>query len=136
MPLEGEYDPSPARWVREQVELYESSGGTRGTTLWDTGLPVVIVTMRGATSGRIRKIPLMRVEHEGRYAAVASKAGFPRHPVWYFNLKAHPRVDLQDGPERRVMTAVRSPGTRRPAGGGARSPRTRRTPSTRRRPTA
>ncbi|MDK9495263.1 nitroreductase family deazaflavin-dependent oxidoreductase [Streptomyces katrae] len=105
MSLEGAYDPSPARWVREQVELYESSGGTRGTTLWDTGLPVVIVTMRGARSGRLRKIPLMRVEHEGRYAAVASKAGFPRHPVWYFNLKAHPRVDLQDGPERRVMTA-------------------------------
>ncbi|MFF2198320.1 nitroreductase family deazaflavin-dependent oxidoreductase [Streptomyces sp. NPDC058157] len=103
--LDGAYDPSPARWVREQVELYESSGGTRGTTLWDTGLPVVIVTMRGARSGRIRKIPLMRVEHGGRYAAVASKAGFPRHPVWYFNLKANPRVDLQDGPERRGMIA-------------------------------
>jgi F420H(2)-dependent quinone reductase len=105
MPLEGPYDPSPAQWIRDQVDLYESSGGTRGTTLWDTGLPVVIVTMRGAKSGRIRKIPLMRVEHEGRYAAVASKAGFPRHPVWYFNLKANPRVDLQDGPEHQVMTA-------------------------------
>ncbi|MFE6777161.1 nitroreductase family deazaflavin-dependent oxidoreductase [Streptomyces sp. NPDC057702] len=105
MPLEGEYEPSPARWVREQVELYESSGGTRGTTLWETGLPVVIVTMRGARSGRIRKIPLMRVEHEGRYAAVASKGGFPRHPVWYANLKADPRVDLQDGPVRRSMRA-------------------------------
>ncbi|MFB9431569.1 nitroreductase/quinone reductase family protein [Streptoalloteichus tenebrarius] len=69
MPLEDEYEPSPAQWVREQVELYESSGGTEGTTLWDTGLPVVIVTMRGAKSGRIRKVPLMRVEHEGRYAA-------------------------------------------------------------------
>ncbi|MFG2147078.1 nitroreductase family deazaflavin-dependent oxidoreductase [Streptomyces sp. NPDC048696] len=105
MPLEGEYEPSPAQWVREQVELYESSGGTQGTTLRDTGLPVVIVTMRGAKSGRIRKIPLMRVEHEGRYAAVASKGGFPRHPVWYFNLKADPHVELQDGPERQSMTA-------------------------------
>ncbi|MFD0279368.1 nitroreductase family deazaflavin-dependent oxidoreductase [Kitasatospora sp. NPDC127111] len=105
MPLEGEYEPSPAPMVRDQVELYESSGGTRGTTLWDTGLPVVIVTMRGAKSGRIRKIPLMRVEHEGRYAAVASNAGARRHPVWYFNLKADPRVDLQDGPGRRGMTA-------------------------------
>ncbi len=105
MPLEGEYDPSPAQWVREQVELYESSGGARGGTLWDTGLPVVIVTMRGARSGRIRKIPLMRVEHEGRYAAVASKGGYPEHPDWYFNLKAHPRVDLQDGPAVRSMTA-------------------------------
>ncbi|GAA1393134.1 nitroreductase family deazaflavin-dependent oxidoreductase [Kitasatospora putterlickiae] len=105
MPLEGEYDPSPAQWIREQVELYESSGGTQGTTLLDTGLPVVIVTMRGAKSGRIRKIPLMRVEHEGRYAAVASKGGFPSHPEWYFNLKANPQVDLQDGPERSGMTA-------------------------------
>ncbi|WP_046497438.1 nitroreductase family deazaflavin-dependent oxidoreductase [Streptomyces odonnellii] len=105
MPLEGEYEPSPAQWVREQVELYESSGGTQGATLRDTGLPVVIVTMRGAKSGRIRKIPLMRVEHEGRYAAVASKGGFPQHPVWYFNLKADPHVDLQDGPERQGMTA-------------------------------
>ena len=105
MPLEGEYGPSPAQWIREQVELYESSGGTQGTTLWDTGLPVVIVTMRGAKSGKIRKIPLMRVEHEGRYAAVASKAGFPRHPVWYFNLKSDPRVELQDGSQRQEMTA-------------------------------
>ncbi|MCG6494431.1 nitroreductase family deazaflavin-dependent oxidoreductase [Kitasatospora sp. A2-31] len=105
MPLEGEYEPSPAQWVREQVELYEGSGGTRGTTLRDTGLPVVIVTMRGAKSGSIRKIPLMRVEHDGRYAAVASKGGFPSHPDWYFNLKADPQVELQDGPERRSMTA-------------------------------
>ncbi|KJS61875.1 nitroreductase family deazaflavin-dependent oxidoreductase [Streptomyces rubellomurinus] len=107
MPLEGEYEPNPAQkqWIREQVELYERSGGTQGTTLWDTGLPVVIVTMRGAKSGRIRKLPLMRVEHEGRYAVVASKEGFPRHPDWYFNLKANPQVDLQDGPEKREMTA-------------------------------
>ncbi|MEV7601476.1 nitroreductase family deazaflavin-dependent oxidoreductase [Kitasatospora sp. NPDC089797] len=105
MPFEGEYEPSPAQWVREQVELYESSGGTRGTTLRDTGLPVVVLTMRGARSGRIRKVPLMRVEHGGRYAAVASKGGDPSHPVWYFNLRADPHIELQDGPERRRMTA-------------------------------
>ncbi|WP_433580063.1 nitroreductase family deazaflavin-dependent oxidoreductase [Nocardia brasiliensis] len=105
MPFEGEYGPSPARWIRDQVELYEKSGGTKGTTLWDTGLPVVIVTMRGGKSGKIRKIPLMRVEHEGRYAAVASKAGYPRHPVWYFNLKSDPHVELQDGATRQEMTA-------------------------------
>jgi F420H(2)-dependent quinone reductase len=105
MPLEGEYEPSPAQWVREQVELYESSDGTRGTTLRDTGLPVVILTTRGAKSGKIRKIPLMRVEHEGRYAAVASKGGSPRHPVWYFNVKSDPHVELQDGAVRQDMTA-------------------------------
>ncbi|WP_184574452.1 nitroreductase family deazaflavin-dependent oxidoreductase [Streptomyces zagrosensis] len=105
MPLEGEYGPSPAQWVREQVELYESSDGTQGATLRDTGLPVVILTTRGAKSGKIRKIPLMRVEHEGQYAAVASKGGFPRHPVWYFNVKADPRVQLQDGSTRQDMTA-------------------------------
>ncbi|MFF4413105.1 nitroreductase family deazaflavin-dependent oxidoreductase [Streptosporangium sp. NPDC001559] len=105
MPLEGEYGPSPAQWIREQVELYESSDGTRGTTLWDTGLPVVILTTRGARSGKLRKIPLMRVEHEGRYAAVASKGGFPRHPDWYFNVRSDPRVELRDGTVRRDMTA-------------------------------
>ncbi|MFC5664160.1 nitroreductase family deazaflavin-dependent oxidoreductase [Kitasatospora misakiensis] len=105
MPLEGEYEPSPAQWVRDQVELYESSGGTEGLTLWDTGLPVIILTTRGVKSGKIRKIPLMRVEHEGRYAAVASKGGFPEHPVWYFNVKADPLVELQDGPVRQDMTA-------------------------------
>ncbi|MFD9949944.1 nitroreductase family deazaflavin-dependent oxidoreductase [Nonomuraea sp. NPDC059023] len=105
MAVEGEYGPSPRQWVREQVELYESSGGTEGTTLWDTGLPVIIVTMRGAKSGKIRKIPLMRVEHEGRYAAVGSKGGYPAHPVWYFNLKANPHVELQDGPGHQNMTA-------------------------------
>ncbi|MFH8614849.1 nitroreductase family deazaflavin-dependent oxidoreductase [Streptomyces sp. NPDC017979] len=105
MPLEGEYEPSATQWVCEQVELYESSGGTQGTTLRDTGLPVVIVTMRGAKSGKIRKVPLMRVEHEGRYAAVASVGGAPNHPVWYYNLRADPQVDLQDGPECRSMVA-------------------------------
>jgi deazaflavin-dependent oxidoreductase (nitroreductase family) len=97
MPLEGEYEPSPTQWVRDQVELYESSGGTEGTTLRDTGLPVIILTTRGAKSGKIRKTPLMRVEHDGRYAVVASLGGAPKHPVWYYNIKAHPQVELQDG---------------------------------------
>lgn len=105
MPLEGEYEPSPAPWVREQVELYESSGGKEGTTLRDTGLPVVIVTMRGARSGKLRKVPVMRVEHDGRYAIVASKGGSPDHPVWYHNLRSNPDIELQDGPVRRDMTA-------------------------------
>lgn len=105
MPIEGEYEPSPRQWVREQVELYESSGGTQGTTLRDTGLPVIIVTTRGAKSGKIRKVPVMRVEHEGRYAAVASLGGSPRHPVWYFNVRADPHVEVQDGSVRQDMRA-------------------------------
>jgi deazaflavin-dependent oxidoreductase (nitroreductase family) len=106
MALSGEYVPSTQKWVRDQVELYESSGGTRGTTLRDSGLPVVIVTSLGAKSGKIRKTPLMRVEHEGRYLLVASQGGAPKHPTWYFNLKSHPVIELQDGPVRQEM-AVR-----------------------------
>ncbi|MGP4083721.1 nitroreductase family deazaflavin-dependent oxidoreductase [Streptomyces sp. KR55] len=105
MPLEGEYEPSPTQWVREQVELYESSGGTKGTTLQDTSMPVIVLTTRGAKSGKIRKTPLMRVEHEGRYAAVASLGGAPKHPVWYHNVKADRHVELQDGAVKRDMTA-------------------------------
>ncbi|MFF7892879.1 nitroreductase family deazaflavin-dependent oxidoreductase [Streptomyces sp. NPDC007907] len=105
MPLEGEYDPSPTQWVRKQVELYESSGGTEGTTLQGSKMPVVILTSRGARSGKLRKTPVMRVEHEGRYAAVASLGGSPKHPVWYFNLRADPQVELQDGPVKQDMTA-------------------------------
>ena len=105
MAVDGEYVPSPAAWVRNQVEAYEESGGTKGTTLTDTGLPVVIVTNRGAKTGAVRKTPLMRVEHEGRYVAVASKGGAPKHPVWYYNLKKNPRVELQDGPDKWDMTA-------------------------------
>ncbi|SME93294.1 nitroreductase family deazaflavin-dependent oxidoreductase [Streptomyces sp. Amel2xC10] len=105
MPLEGEYEPSPTQWVREQVELYESSGGTEGTTLQDTGLPVILLTTRGARSGKIRKTPLMRVEHDGRYAVVASKGGAPEHPVWYHNVKADPRVELRDRTVTQDMTA-------------------------------
>ena len=100
MTLEGEYEPSPADWVRSQVAEYESSGGERANTLRDTGLPVVIVTTRGNKSGKIRKTPLMRVEHEGEYALVASKGGAPAHPVWFHNLIADPAaVSIQDGPE-------------------------------------
>ena len=100
MPLTGEYEPSPSRWVREQVETYESSNGQEGNTLRDTGLPVIIVTSRGHRSGKIRKTPLMRVAHEGEYALVASKGGAPEHPEWYFNLVADPTaVMVQDGPE-------------------------------------
>jgi deazaflavin-dependent oxidoreductase (nitroreductase family) len=101
MSVDGEYEPSPAQWVRDQVELYESSGGQQGTTLRDTGLPVVIVTSRGNKSGKIRKTPLMRVEHDGEYLLVASQGGAPKHPVWYYNLKADPAgVVLQDGTEK------------------------------------
>jgi F420H(2)-dependent quinone reductase len=105
MPIHGEYEPSPRRWVRDQVEQYEGSGGTEGTTLLDTGLPVVIVTNKGARSGKVRKTPLMRVEHDGKYAAVASVGGAPRHPLWYYNLKANPHVGLQDGPKHLEMVA-------------------------------
>jgi deazaflavin-dependent oxidoreductase (nitroreductase family) len=100
MTLQGDYVPSPAQWVREQVEAYERSGGQQANTLRDTGLPVIIVTMRGNKSGKVRKIALMRVEHDGEYALVASKGGAPRHPVWYYNLKANAdEVTIQDGPE-------------------------------------
>jgi deazaflavin-dependent oxidoreductase (nitroreductase family) len=100
MPLDGEYEPSPSDWVRNQVTEYESSKGQRANTLLDTGLPIVIVTYRGNKSGKIHKTALMRVEHDGDYALVASKGGAPTHPVWYFNLVADPTaVAIQDGPE-------------------------------------
>jgi deazaflavin-dependent oxidoreductase (nitroreductase family) len=103
MPLDGDYEPSTQKWVRDQVELYESSAGTQGTMLH--GKPVVILTTRGARSGKLRKAALMRVEHEGSYAVVASMGGAPKNPVWYFNAVAHPRVELQDGPARQDMVA-------------------------------
>jgi deazaflavin-dependent oxidoreductase (nitroreductase family) len=99
-PAAGEYEPSPWGWVRDQVELYERTGGREGNTLRDTGMPVIILTTRGNKTGKIRKSPLMRVEHDGEYALVASVGGAPKHPVWYFNLKANPDdVTMQDGPE-------------------------------------
>jgi deazaflavin-dependent oxidoreductase (nitroreductase family) len=116
MSLEGHYEPSPAEWVRDQVELYERSGGTEGTTLRDTGLPVVVVTTRGNKSGTIRKTPLMRVEHDGEYALVASQGGAPKHPVWYYNLKADPTsVTIQDGPDLFPVTVREVEGDERAA---------------------
>ena len=98
--IEGKYEPSPFGWVRDQVETYERTGGREANTLLDTGLPVIIVTTRGNKSGNVRKFPLMRVEHEGEYLLVASMGGAPKHPVWYYNLKADPAgVTIQDGPD-------------------------------------
>jgi deazaflavin-dependent oxidoreductase (nitroreductase family) len=99
-PLEGEYEPSPYEWVRNQVAEYEASGGTRANTLLETGMPIVVVTTRGNKSGKLRKTPLMRVEHDGEYALVGSQGGAPTNPVWVHNLRADPTaVTIQDGPE-------------------------------------
>ncbi|PTR41847.1 deazaflavin-dependent oxidoreductase (nitroreductase family) [Rhodococcus sp. OK611] len=103
MPLTGEYEPSPTKWSADQAALYESSGGTKGTTM--QGKPVVLLTTKGAKSGKLRKAPLMRVEHDGEYAIVASLGGAPKHPVWYHNVVADPHVELQDGPAKWDMIA-------------------------------
>ena len=104
--LEGEYQPSPAPWVRDQVELYESTGGKEGWYLQDRqDWPIVVITSKGAKSGKLRKNPVMRVEHDGAYLAVASKGGAPEHPVWYHNFLANPVVQLQDGPEPALYRA-------------------------------
>ncbi len=95
MPLQGEYEPSPWEWAREQVCQYEESGGTEGNEL--NGLPVIVLWTKGRHSGKVRKTPLMRVEHDGKYAVVASLGGAPKHPVWYLNLRDDPEVTLQDG---------------------------------------
>jgi deazaflavin-dependent oxidoreductase (nitroreductase family) len=97
------YVPSPREWVREQVELYESSGGTRGTTLLDTGLPVIIVTHTGNKTGAIRKTPLMRVKDGNRYVLVGSKGGAPTNPVWVYNLRVNPDVEIRDETVARPM---------------------------------
>src|SRR5258705_1772881 len=97
MPLSGEYAPSTSDWARENAEKYMESGGTVGTEL--KGRPVILLTTVGAKSGKVRKPPLMRVEHNGEYAVVASLGGAPKNPVWYYNVKAHPQVELQDGPD-------------------------------------
>lgn len=99
MPLTGEYEPSTMDWVREQVDAYEASGGTEANTLRDTGIPIIVVTSRGANSGKLRKFALMRVEHDGEYALVASIGGAPKNPSWYHNLVAEPLCEIQDGPE-------------------------------------
>jgi len=128
MTIEGDYVPSALDWVREQVELYERTGGREGNTLRDTGIPVIIVTMKGKASGKVRKIALMRVEHGGEYALVASKGGTPENPGWYHNLTSMPRVRIQDGAtprallghfggkERAVCTAEADAGRRRAIG--------------------
>jgi deazaflavin-dependent oxidoreductase (nitroreductase family) len=95
MPLSGEYAPSPVDWSREQAEKYIESGGTEGTDL--QGKPVILLTTVGAKTGKLRKTPLMRVEHNGQYAIVASLGGAPTNPVWYYNVAKNPRVELQDG---------------------------------------
>lgn len=106
MTLTGTYVPSTSAWVRDQVEQYEASGGREANTLPDhPEWPIVVITTRGAKSGHLRKIALIRVEHEGAYAAVASKGGAPDNPDWYYNFLAHPEVDLQDGPEPHSYTA-------------------------------
>jgi deazaflavin-dependent oxidoreductase (nitroreductase family) len=111
MPLTGVYEPSAASWARDQVDLYERSGGTAGNQM--NGLPVIILTSVGAKSGKLRKTPLMRVEHDGEYAVVASLGGAPTHPVWYYNLTANPRVELQDGPVRKDYLAREVSGAER-----------------------
>jgi F420H(2)-dependent quinone reductase len=105
MPLEGEYAPSTSGWARRQAEAYEASRGTEATTLRDTGLPIIVLTSLGAKSGKLRKTALMRVEHDGEYAVVASRGGAPEHPAWYWNLVANPHVELQDGDEKHDYTA-------------------------------
>jgi deazaflavin-dependent oxidoreductase (nitroreductase family) len=103
MPLDGQYEPSTANWARTQAERYEASGGTESNEL--RGRPIIVLTSIGAKTGKLRKTALMRVEHDGTYAVVASLGGAPKHPVWYYNLKADPRVELQDGATRRDYLA-------------------------------
>jgi len=116
MTIEGEYEPSPSEWVSQQVEAYERSGGAEANTLLDTGMPIVIFTTLGNKSGKVRKTPVMRVEHDGEYALVASKGGAPTHPVWYYNLQAYPDdVQLQDGPATFAVTVREVDGDERAA---------------------
>ncbi|WP_182525296.1 nitroreductase family deazaflavin-dependent oxidoreductase [Nocardioides dongkuii] len=114
MALDGEYEPSPSQWVRDQVEEFEASNGQRANTLMDhPEWPIVVITSKGATSGKLRKNPVMRVEKDGVYAAVASKGGEPEHPSWYHNFLAHPEVELQDGAERHTYIARVAEGAER-----------------------
>jgi deazaflavin-dependent oxidoreductase (nitroreductase family) len=103
MPLTGEYEPSTSAWARKQAELYEATNGEEGGDL--RGRPVIVLTSVGAKTGRLRKTALMRVEHDGVYAVVASRGGAPEHPVWYYNLKKNPHVELQDRPTKRDYMA-------------------------------
>ena len=105
MTLQGEYVPSKAQWVRDQVERFEASDGAEANTLRDTGDPIVVITSRGAKSGNLRKNPVMRVERDGIYVAIASKGGADDQPEWFHNFLQHPEVDLQDGPVRKTYRA-------------------------------
>jgi deazaflavin-dependent oxidoreductase (nitroreductase family) len=112
--LQGDYEPSPSEWVRDQVAEYEESGGARANTLLDTGMPIIVVTSRGAKSGNLRKNPVMRVVHDGAYALVASKGGAPENPEWFYNLVAYPdEVVIQDGPEPFAVTVLQIEGDER-----------------------
>ncbi|QTX05944.1 nitroreductase family deazaflavin-dependent oxidoreductase [Agromyces archimandritae] len=111
MPLQGEYAPSTAEWARKQAEAFEASQGAEAATL--QGRPIIVLSSLGAKSGKIRKTPLMRVEHDGEYAVVASKGGAPEHPLWYHNLVANPLVELQDGPVTRDYRARIATGSER-----------------------
>ena len=111
MPLEGEYAPSASAWARKQAEQFEASGGTKANTI--QGRPIVLVTNVGAKSGKLHKTPLMRVEHDGEYLIVASKGGSHEHPRWYYNVRAHPHVELQDGAEKHDYVARELEGTER-----------------------
>ena len=111
MPLSGEYAPSPSDWARQQADAFEASGGTEAAEL--RGKPIILLTSIGAKSGQLRKTPLMRVEHDGRYAVVASKGGAPTHPYWYYNLVKNPTVELQDGAEKHDYLAREASGEER-----------------------
>ncbi len=111
MPLSGEYEPSTSDWAREQAEQIEASGGTDGTT--QRGLPVILLTSVGSKSGKLRKTPLMRVEHDGEYAVVGSLGGAPKHPVWVYNVRKEPHVELQDGTEKHDYLARETEGDER-----------------------
>ena len=102
MPVQGDYEPSPSQFVRDQVETYERTGGREGNRMppGESGWPIIILTTQGNRSGKVRKTPLMRVEHNGDYAVIASLGGSAKNPVWYYNIKSQPEVGLQDGPER------------------------------------
>lgn len=113
MPLQGEYEPSPAKWVRDQVAEFEASAGQRGNTM--QGKPIIVLTTLGARSGKIRKAALMRVEHGGEYVVVGSLGGAPRDPKWVANVRAHPQVELQDGGQRRDYVARELSGAERDA---------------------
>ena len=113
MPLQGDYAPGKSAWAREQAERYEASGGTERAKL--SGKPIIVLTTVGAVTGKLRKTALMRVEHDGRYAVVASRGGAAKHPKWYFNLRANPHVELQDGPTKRDYLAHEATGEEKAA---------------------